>query len=316
MVGKVLLAFAVDAAAGEPPQALHPVRWMGMAVAVVDRAAPRGAAGPTAEKLAGVVTALALPAGVYMASRALVRTLPRPLAGAAEVALLWVSLAGRSLYEGGLSVQEGLDEGIGPGREAVSQLVGRDTGSLDEAGVVRAAVESVAENTNDGVVAPLFYGFLGGAPLVLAYKMINTLDSMIGYKNRRHGDFGWAAARVDDAAGYLPARLTALAVAVASPLAGGNAAPAWDVWRREAAAHESPNAGVCEAAFAGALGVRLGGANVYGGRRKETALLGRDFAPPVRGDIGRAARLMYAAAALFLGVGAVCCVALGRAGSR
>lgn len=323
MVARIIAAFALDAAAGEPPEALHPVRWMGKLVEVLDRSLPGRSRAPVA-RAAGAAVALTLPVGVYLAARGLLKALPRPLSGAAEVALLWVSLSARSLSDSGRAVAAALDgdigagggidaaggidsgRGIDAGRSAVSRLVGRDTGGLDEEEVIRAAVESVAENANDGVVAPLFYGFVGGAPLALAYKMVNTLDSMIGYRNSRYADFGWAAARLDDAAGYLPARLTAAAVVAASPAAGGSAATSWRVWRREADAHDSPNAGVCEGAFAGALKVRLGGDNTYGGRLVRKAVLGRDFESPGRGDIARAAGLMYGASLMFLGAATAC----------
>lgn len=332
MVARIIAAFALDAAAGEPPEALHPVRWMGKLVEVFDRSLPGRRRAPVA-RAAGAAVALTLPVGVYLAARGLIKTLPRPLSGAAEVVLLWVSLSARSLSDGGRAVGAALDGGgdadggggidgggiyaaggIEGGRSAVSRLVGRDTSGLDEKEVIRAAVESVAENANDGVVAPLFYGFVGGAPLALAYKMVNTLDSMIGYRNSRYADFGWAAAWLDDAAGYLPARLTAAAVVAASPAVGGSAAASWRVWRREAGAHDSPNAGVCEGAFAGSLKVRLGGDNTYGGRVVRKAVLGRDFEPPGRGDIARAADLMYGASLLFLGATAACRWAWDRSG--
>ena len=331
MVARIIAAFALDAVAGEPPEALHAVRWMGKLAEVLDRSLPGRRRAPVA-RATGAAVALTLPVGVYLAARGLLKTLPRPLSGAAEVALLWVSLSARSLSDGGRAVAAALDGdgdvdgggsvearggingGVGidgggsieAGRGAVSRRVGRDTCGMDEEEVVRAAVESVAENANDGVVAPMFYGFVGGAPLALAYKMVNTLDSMIGYRNSRYADFGWAAARLDDAAGYLPARLTAAAVMAASPAVGGSAAYSWRVWHREAAAHDSPNAGVCEGAFAGALGVRLGGDNTCGGRVVRKAVLGRGNRAPGRDDIARSAALMYGASLLFLGVAAAC----------
>ncbi|MHB1390059.1 MAG: adenosylcobinamide-phosphate synthase CbiB [Thermoleophilia bacterium] len=291
------LALALDLSLGEPPEALHPVCWMGRAVTLAERVAAGAGTDRTARRAAGAVTAVALPAGVFFASRWLLGQTPAPLTGALEAVLLYTAIAARSLGDAAAGVESGLADGLESGRERVSHMVGRDTAGLDEAGVVRAAVESVAENANDGVVAPLFWAVIGGAPLALAYRMVNTLDSMIGYRNERYRDLGWAAARLDDAAGYIPARITALAVAAAGPLVGTGSRAALSAWRRDGTGHASPNAGVCESAFAGALGVRLGGVSSYGGRQVELAPMGSGFRPPRREDIGRAVSLMYATVA-------------------
>ena len=324
MAAKLPLALFLDLSLGEPPQRFHPVCWMGKAVAAAESVilggdggpadADRDEAGAAAMRFAGAVTALALTVGTYGATRSLLRVLPPPLSAVTETALLVTSLAASSLQMAAQDVGLGLASGVEPGRQRVSHMVGRDTDGLDEQGVVRAAVESVAENTNDAVIAPMFYGFIGGAPLALAYKMVNTLDSMVGYRDRRHEDFGWAAARLDDLAGFLPARLTAIAVVAASPAAGTDAGGALSAWRSDAAAHRSPNAGVCESAFAGALGVRLGGGGVYGGRRIETPLMGRGNREPDRADIGRATRLMYMSAMLFCAAGTAVAWVIRRLG--
>lgn len=301
------LALALDMAAGEPPESVHPVCWMGKAVSLSESAARRAAGvaggGPAALRLAGAMTAATLPVAVYLTARAMLGLVPGKWRGLASAGLLYTTLAARSLGSTARGVDAGLAAGVETGREAVSQMVGRDTAVLDEKGVARAAVESVAENANDGVVAPMFYGFIGGAPLALAYKMVNTLDSMIGYRDARYRDFGWAAARLDDLAGYLPARLTALAAAVASPAVGGDPRGALSVWRRESGGHRSPNAGVCEGAFAGALGVQLGGVNSYGGAVQATATLGMGLKHPGRDDIGRAVSLMYGSAVVAAAAG-------------
>lgn len=296
------LALAMDLAAGEPPEILHPVCWMGKAVALAEGAARRattaGGGGPRAMKFAGAVTAVALPAGVYLGTRAALKLLPGRWRGFSEAVLLYTALAAHSLGRTARGVDAGLAQGVEQGRDAVSHLVGRDTASLDEDGIARAAVESVAENANDGVVAPLLYGFIGGAPLALAYKMVNTLDSMVGYRDERYRDFGWAAARLDDLAGYIPARLTALAAVAVSPALGADPRRAVNVWLSESGGHASPNAGVCEGAFAGALGVQLGGANSYAGTVEHRATLGTGLRPAGRGDIRRAVGLMYGAVAV------------------
>ena len=299
----IAAAFTLDLLLGEPPERWHPVCWMGRAVDLSERLAlgPDGDRGR--QRLTGTVTAVVLPVGTWWLTRTALRWLPRRLSGMVELALLAGALAGRSLYDGARSVEDGLARGTDEGRRRVGDMVGRDTEGLGEADVVRAAIESVAENANDGVVAPLFYGLVGGAPLALAYEMVNTMDSMIGYRSRRYHRFDWAAARLDDAAGFIPARLAAAAAAAVSPVADGSARGALTVWRRDAAGHASPNAGVCEAAFAGALGVRLGGENFYAGVGKQGPALGEGLPVPERDDIGRAALLMYAAAALTAAVG-------------
>jgi adenosylcobinamide-phosphate synthase len=191
-------------------------------------------------------------------------------------------------------------------------LVGRDTARLSEEEVTRATVESVAENTSDAVVAPLFWGGLGGIPGLLGYRSVNTLDAMIGHRSPRYVRFGWAAARLDDAANWLPARLAGLLTIAMAPVVGGSSAAAWRAWRRDAWQHPSPNAGVVEAAFAGALGVRLGGRNVYAGLTEERGTLG-DGRPVEVADITRATRLSRLVSAGGLAVALILPLALDRA---
>ena len=300
---RLWFAFTLDILFGEPPGNLHPVCWMGKAVERAESVVPGREGGVYAQRAAGILVAAVLPVGTYMATRAALRFTPALLRGVAEMALLSTALAGRSLYDAAGEVERSLIRDIEDGRAAVSRIVSRDTAGLDEDAVVRATVESVAENANDGVVAPLFYAFAGGVPLALAYKMVNTLDSMVGYRNVRYRDFGWAAAHLDDAAGYLPARLTVLAVAASSLVTGGDAARALKVSLGDGRGHESPNAGVCEGAFAGSLGVRLGGADRYGGTSVQKPVLGPGLRQPEREDIMRAARLMYLSAAMAMTAG-------------
>lgn len=220
------------------------------------------------------------------------------------VAAGWTAIGGRSLVRVGVSMAELLEAGrIPDARAHLGQLCARDSGDLDAAELARATVESVAENTSDAVVAPLFWGLVAGAPGVVAYRAANTLDAMVGYRSPRYERFGWAAARTDDLLNLVPARICALLTCALAPAVGGSPRAAWAVLRRDGSAHPSPNAGRCEAAFAGALAVRLGGANAYGGRPETRATLGDGHAPGPA-DIRRAARL-----STLVGVAAAGCFA-------
>jgi adenosylcobinamide-phosphate synthase len=213
-------------------------------------------------------------------------------------AATWAVLGGRSLRAEGNAVARLLEAGDLPGaRQQLTHLVSRDPSTLDAAGVARAALESVAENTCDAIVAPLFWGAVAGVPGLLGYRAVNTLDAMVGYRSPRYARFGWAAARLDDLANLVPARLTALLVAAAAPVAGGRAGAALRIARRDGHRHPSPNSGYGEAAYAGALGLRLGGPNVYAGRVEHRPELGRGR-PPGPADLPRATRLCAAVTAL------------------
>jgi adenosylcobinamide-phosphate synthase len=212
------------------------------------------------------------------------RLVPAPLA-------VWTVLGGRSLRREALGLASQLEANdLAGARAHASALVGRDPRELDSAELARAAVESVAENTSDAIVASAFWFALGGAPAAAAHRAANTLDAMVGYRSERYRDFGWAAARVDDAVNWLPARLTALLAVAAAPAVGGSVPAALRVLHRDGGAHPSPNAGRVEAAFAGALDVRLGGANRYGGRLEQRPYLGGGR-PPGLEDVARAVRL-------------------------
>jgi adenosylcobinamide-phosphate synthase len=220
----------------------------------------------------------------------------------------WVALGGTSLTRIGSAMGELLSrDDIEGARGLLPSLCGRDPARLDAAGLARAAVESVAENTSDAHVAPLLWAVAGGAPAILGYRAVNTLDAMIGHRSPRYIRFGWAAARLDDAANYVAARVTAALAAVCAPIVGGSPSRALHAWRRDAARHPSPNAGVVEAAFAGALGVRLGGPTQYHYELQIRPVLG-DGPPPSVADLRRAvllSRAVQAAAVLvFTGVSA------------
>ena len=229
---------------------------------------------------------------------------------ALTAAVTFVALGGTSLARTGAGMAGRLEAGDVEGARAlVPSLCGREPAALDEAGIARATVESVAENTADAQVAPLWWGAMGGIPGLLVYRGANTLDAMIGHKSPRYLRFGWAAARFDDVANYLPARVTGILTTMCAPVVGGSPAAALAAWRRDAAAHPSPNAGVVEASFAGALGVRLGGPTQYTHRLEMRPTLGEGRSPEIA-DVTRSVRLsravQFAAAGVAVVVTAVC----------
>ena len=292
-------AFAMDLLFGDPRWLPHPIRWMGAAIEHFEpifrsRFTPPESAGTFFAIFLISATLVMATATIWLArwSHALVGWL-------LEVILIYYCLSVRSLLQAGWDVIQALaNGGVIAGRRMVAHIVGRDVSRLDETGVSRAALESVAENMVDGVIAPLFWAALGGAPWALAYKMINTLDSMVGYKNERYLMFGRAAAQIDDAANWLPARLAMPLTALGAWLTGFHARRAWRTGRQEGRLHASPNAGLAEAAFAGALGVRLGGPNVYDGQVVDKPWIGAALNDVKPADIARAGVLMLTTAIL------------------
>ncbi len=283
------LGAAADLLLADPRRA-HPVAGFGAVAGAVERRVWRSSRAVGSLHTAGLV---AVAAGV---GAALDRsTSRRPVARTAvTAAATWAVLGGTSLGRAAGRMRTALDAGdLAAGRAALPALAGRDPDSLDADGLARATVESVAENTSDAAVAPLFWGAVAGLPGLLGYRAVNTLDAMIGHRSPRYERFGWAAARLDDVANWVPARLTAALTVACAPVTGGSAAGALRTWLRDGAAHPSPNSGRCEAATAGALGVRLGGRNVYGSRVEVRPALGSGRAP-VPADIGSAVRLSRA----------------------
>lgn len=280
----VPLALALDAALGEPPALWrrlgHPVRWFGAAIASLDARLNAGSH-RRAKGVLALVAALALFALPAAAVEALAGRLPPPAQWLLLGALASSLLAHRSLNAHVDAVASAPD--LAGARAALSHIVGRDVAGLDEAGVARAGLETLAENLSDGVVAPAFWFAVAGLPGLVAYKVINTADSMIGHRTARHAAFGWCAARVDDAANLVPARLTALAIALAGP----GTLRRLPAVAAQARRHASPNAGWPEGALAHALAVSLGGPRSYAGRHVDGAWLNRDGAPPQRHDLRR-----------------------------
>ncbi len=304
-VAAVVAGFLLDALLGDPRRIPHPIVAMGNAIAWLE---PRLRAAfpdtPSGARRAGVVLVAVLCAGSFGATWCLIAVagLVHPLLGfAVETWLCYQALAACELRRQSMRVVRELTRGGLPAaRRAVGMIVGRDTEALDERGVLKAAVETVAENTADGVVGPLVYLIVGGAPLGMLYKAVNTMDSMVGYKNERYLDFGRAAARVDDVLGFVPARLAALCMIAAAPVAGLSAKGAWRIWRRDRFNHASPNSAQTESAMAGALGVELAGSAVYFGKLVEKPTMGDATRSIEREDVRRANRLMVLASALSL----------------
>ncbi len=283
----LLLGMALDGALGDPRRG-HPVALFGALASRAERLLWADRRAPGAALTAGALTA-AVVAGLVL-QRAAARRGPIPLATATALAA-WTVLGGTTLAREGLAVAKALESGdLAAARARLPALCGRDPEELGAAGLARATVESVAENTSDAVVAPLLWGAALGLPGLLGYRAVNTLDAMIGHHSPRYERFGWAAARLDDAANLIPARVTAVAAALLAPAVGGRPRRALRALRRDGRKHPSPNAGRVEAAFAGALAIRLGGTNVYQGAVARRGLLG-DGGPPTAPDIARAVRL-------------------------
>ena len=285
-----------DLAFADPPQH-HPVAGFGAAAGALERRTYRDA------RWAGVVHA-----GLLLSAVGLLGVAVERVAGRIGIAAAtWTALGGTSLLRTVAAMTDTLSAGdVGAARRLLPSLCGRDPAALDADGLTRAALESLAENTSDAQVAPLLWTAVGGAPGALVYRAVNTLDAMVGYRSPRYARFGWAAARLDDFANFIPARFTAALVVMCAPLVGGSPTGAVRAWRRDAARHPSPNAGVVEAAFAGALGIRVGGPTRYPDGLEIRPTLGDGLAPRID-DLRRAvglSRAVQAAAAVV----AVACV--------
>ena len=292
----LLAGLVLDALLGDPRWMPHPVVAMGRCITFMEkhlrRLLPKT---PTGEKAGGAVLAVALPllCGGLAALALLAAGYIHPLLRiAVESWMCYQILATKCLAQAGAAVFAALAAGdINAARKAVGMVVGRDPSTLNESAIIRATVETIAENTSDGVIAPMFCFLLGGAPLAIAYKAVNTMDSLVGYKNEKYLNFGRFPARLDDAANWLPARLTGL-LTVAGAAFGFDAKNAFAMMRRDARLHLSPNSGFPEAACAGALGIQLGGDSVYFGRTVHKQTLGDARRLPEAADIKRATSLM------------------------
>jgi adenosylcobinamide-phosphate synthase len=275
----LLLALLIDLIIGDPSFIIHPVVIIGKVISSIERGLRKKLKGRKGERLAGIILVIVVVGVVYITTFYIIRLafcINTYLGIAINLWLLSTTIAARGLVRAGLKVYRNLLAGdIQKARRSVGEIVGRDTEQMNEIEIIRATVETIAENTSDGIQAPIFFYIIGGTPLAMTYKAINTLDSMIGHLNRRYKYFGWAAARLDDLVNYLPARITALIFNLTSLiLPGYNAKKSWRIMWRDARKHPSLNAGYPEAAIAGALGVQLGGLNYYQGKAEYRATLG------------------------------------------
>lgn len=271
-----LYGFLLDQILGDPRGWPHPVIGMGKVISAVEKRYNCGI--PQSRRLKGAFLTLFLVCGSFLLTAVIIAGAHRlhPWLGVAvEILLLSSTLAGKSLLEAGKTVIKPLQHGKLPeAREKLGWFVSRDTRNLSEAEIARGTVETLAENFVDGILSPLFYMAIGGAPLAMAFKAVSTLDSMIGYKNERYQDYGWFAARTDDWANYIPARLSVCFLLLAGWMAKLPVKQAFKIWRRDAKAHPSPNGGNPESVVAGLLGVQLGGINIYHGQIHHRAEMG------------------------------------------
>ena len=305
----LLLGFLLDLLLGDPRWLPHPIRAIGALIAGLEKLLrkifPKNQGGELAGGVALVILVLLLSGGFTLLVLWLCGKVGLWLRFLAETILCFQLLATRSLKGESMKVYKALKAGDLEGaRYAVSMIVGRDTQCLDEAGVARAAVETVAENASDGVIAPLIFLAIGGAPLGMVYKAVNTMDSMVGYKNDQYLWFGRCAAKLDDVVNFIPARLAGVLMCLGAGFSGFDAPNALRIFRRDRKNHKSPNSAHTEAAAAGALHIQLGGSNYYFGKLVEKPTIGDADHPVEPLDIVRVNRLMYATAFLAL---VLCC---------
>ncbi len=301
----VVIGFLADATFGDPQTSLHPICLIGNLIAGLEKRIRKYLPKTKAGELAGggimAVLVTVISAGIPALLLCAAYRLCFWLGVVAEAVMCFFLFAVKTLRKESANVARALrEEGLEAGQKAVARIVGRDTQVLDESGVIRAAVETVAENFSDGVFAPMLYMMFGGGTLGFAYKSVNTMDSMVGYKNDRYLYFGRIAARIDDVVNYIPARLAALFLILSAFLTGQDGKTAWKIWRRDRRNHASPNSAQTEAVAAGALHVRLAGDAWYFGELHKKPFIGDDLRPIETCDIARVNRMMTVASVLSL----------------
>ena len=292
------LGFLLDLLLGDPAWLYHPVCAIGRYIAFMEKRLRRR--GGNLRRSAVVLTAstVLLTMAVTAALLGLLSLWGRWPGLIGMAVMDWLGIAVTSMAREARGVEKALASGVAAGRKQVARIVGRDTQNLSEDDVIRATVETVAENTTDGVISPLLYGAIGGPVLLWGFKAASTLDSMVGYLDEKYRDIGWSSARLDDVLNYIPARITGAVMCLAAWLTGMDGKNAWRILRRDHANHKSPNCAWSESAAAGALHIQLGGVHDYFGKPVVKPTIGDSGRPPERRDIGRAIRLLYGTSAL------------------
>ncbi len=297
-------AYILDLIFGDPLWFPHPVRGIGW---LIEKMEGLSRSIIKNERLSGIIFAFIIIGLSWSVTFILIRTtyfLNHYLGLLVSIIIIYTSLSVKDLAVESLAVFKALEKrDIDNARTCLSKIVGRDTENLGEVEITRATVETVAENIVDGIISPLFYAFLGGAPLAIAYKAINTMDSMVGYKNKKYINFGWAAAKIDDIANFIPARISVIFLTLASWIAGYNTVCAWKITMRDGMKNPSPNSGLPEAAVAGALGVQLGGLNYYKSVASRKPYIGDNIDPLDRSHIKKAVKIAYITSVLFVIMG-------------
>ncbi|MEH7382848.1 adenosylcobinamide-phosphate synthase CbiB [Bacillus sp. JJ1533] len=296
----ITIAFLIDLVIGDPPTWPHPVRWMGRLISILEKWLNQG----KLRKQKGMIMIFIVIFVTFLVTLLLIWIFYRihPLMGIfVEALIIATTISQKGLKDAALEIYYPLKKReIAEARHKLSYIVGRDTDNLQEEEIVRGTVETVAENTSDGVTAPLFWGLIGGAPLAIAYRAINTCDSMVGYKNEKYQDFGWASAKLDDLVNWIPSRLTGFVILVGNKPAIRGKQNTWKILFRDAKRHPSPNSGWLEAAVASLLGVQLGGVNFYKGIISNRAKMGEPTVPLRTEHILDTNRILTRTSLLFL----------------
>lgn len=303
----IIIAYILDLIFGDPEKFFHPVRAIGRLVIFFDKRL-RGKNSARLEKAKGALAALAVvgisAAGAYMFLK-ICAGINFFLGGLAWIYLAYTVISVKDLEVKALEVYKALKTDMERARKSLSKIVGRDTRDLDKKEIIRAVIESIAESANDGITAPLFYLILGGPVLAIAYKAINTLDSMVGYKNKKYINFGWFSAKLDDIANFIPARICGVLTAVSSFILGKGFRNSFNMMLRDGLKHTSPNSGIPEAAFAGSLGVKLGGPSHYQGKILDKPYIGEEKKALKLAHIKRALKLSFTVSVLTVILGVI-----------
>lgn len=300
----VIAAYVIDMLVGDPKFLMHPVQVIGKMIEIVEALLRKLMRTSLQEKVGGVILTIIVTLSTYFIVKEITIIalwLWKPFGILLIIWLISTTFATNSLAKAAHEVYEALHkDNLTEARYKISMIVGRDTSRMSEPEIIRATVETVAENTVDGIISPLFYAIIGGAPLAMTYKAINTLDSMVGYKNSKYINFGWASARLDDIANWIPARITGVLFVCIAFIQGYSGLNAFKTWMRDAHKHPSPNGGIPEASLAGALGIRLGGVNYYHGMESFRAYMGEELRIMEKNDILKTIRLMKGSTILVL----------------